>query len=770
MSIQNKTLSEKNLRDTMTSFYNAIISAKINTGLLLTEDPWEIDPKEFGGRDEDQEHMDNTVIFLERINIIAKNKEVYQKQFLTPIKLVTENLIRLRGNKDLKTDIEGWVFAKSKSSKIDKQEKITVPAVFPELQCVMSISIHEDSFSKTTQNYHKFTRSQPIGLVNRVHQTVSKHTVQENKTVSLAEFSFLFTSFSDINNLSKSIEMENFCNIPSEQSEKKTHMGYSFVSFGRIMDADAASVTIKSVSEKPKNQIFTLTNHFYENGGTDPRKMVGKHVRFFGVKWYDSGYKNDIDFEGTEIFLIQEEQDVNRLKVEEILGHIRLRANVSVKEAEKLFAQKIVPKENIEIRDNLIKFKYKISKDPICEEFIQTTNKIRNLREEYKISSPVVSQEQVIDVDKSSLQTWVQVMKSTKFKILFHILLNIQIQNDLKADVEFPWIISKLKEISSEEMIKRSYSWLKKEEFVEDDPKIKLTNTGEKILASACKEDLDKMTFKSQNIVKLENIEKHGIPTSVFKKYLEGTEEFQPFRFNDRMETKLIWIKKGSAETDEGIRIDYLNKRNKILDIMRDVWYPLTVEKISIEGRKSEEHLTSFIAYQCLLEMSQEGLVIEEGGSWTYPIHARAYHLFKEFPDELFDIDTICRKCGLKTDDDSKKEIEVKLDDFVQEGLIGKIASKWSLSENMHGKIAENVRYEIRKTVLNVLERASMKTPKINTVSDNYWKKPTTDYLGNEFVSEISKEYFDKNHEKIPDQTIKEEIEGMVENKTIPVR
>ena len=129
--------------------------------------------------------------------------------------------------------------------------------------------------------------------------------------------------------------MENFCNIPSEQSEKKTHMGYSFVSFGRIMDADAASVTIKSVSEKPKNQIFTLTNHFYENGGTDPRKMVGKHVRFFGVKWYDSGYKNDIDFEGTEIFLIQEEQDVNRLKVEEILGHIRLRANVSVKEAEK---------------------------------------------------------------------------------------------------------------------------------------------------------------------------------------------------------------------------------------------------------------------------------------------------------------------------------------------------------------------------------------------------------------------------------------------------
>ena len=81
MSIQNKTLSEKNLRDTMTSFYNAIISAKINTGLLLTEDPWEIDPKEFGGRDEDQEHMDNTVIFLERINIIAKNKEVYQKQF-----------------------------------------------------------------------------------------------------------------------------------------------------------------------------------------------------------------------------------------------------------------------------------------------------------------------------------------------------------------------------------------------------------------------------------------------------------------------------------------------------------------------------------------------------------------------------------------------------------------------------------------------------------------------------------------------------------------
>ena len=768
MSFEKKTLSENNLSNMMNSFYNAIIQSDVNLNLLLTEDPWEISPKDFGGNLDAKLHMDNFCEFLETIKIIAKDEETYINQFLKPVQLVVKNLIEIRNMKIITADTDGWIFAKSRTSKIKSKEKNTVSAVFPQLQTAMSVSINKDDLSKTVPEYHQFKMSQPIGLINRVHQTRTRIEIQQ-KAVLLSEFDFLFTAFTDIENMGNSIEMENFCEIDSIQSKVKTHMGRPFVSFAMVLSSRGPKITLKPLGNDQKSQKFTLSNHYFNNGGTDPKELHGKYVRFFGVAWYNSGYINDIDFEKSEIFLMQEEKDVHRLRFEDVLGHIRLRSNTTVKEAEKLLNQKMNSDENIEIVGELVKFRYKISNNSIHARFVETTNEIRKIREKYKISSPILSQNQVIDPDKRSLHTWTQIIKSTKLKILYHILLNIQIQIDVKGSTQISTIVSKTQQMFTEEMVKRKFRWLKKLGFVEDDPTIKITNAGTHILALACKEELDNMTFKSQEIVKIENIEKYGIPTSIFQKYMKNMTEFHPLRLDEKMETRLIWTKKDNSETNEEIKIDYLNKRNKILDIMRSVRHPLTTEQISLECEKSNEHLGNFVVGQYLLEIREAGIVREDAGSWEYPIHSRMFDLFKVFPNEFFDVETICEKCTISFLE-NKEKVKDYLLQFKQKEIVVIINGKWTSSEEEARKKQESKKNQIREMALSVL-RNVIQIPKTDTVSDKYWQKPPPENdLGDEFVSKISKKYYQQNQELVSDEIIKDEIDLMIQEGIIKQR
>ena len=147
------------------------------------------------------------------------------------------------------------------------------------------------------------------------------------------------------------------------------------------------------------------------------------------------------------------------------------------------------------------------------------------------------------------------------------------------------------------------------------------------------------------------------------------------------------------------------------------------------------------------------------------------YDLFKKYPNDSFDVKIICDKCMIVEDDYNVPRVKNYLKDFEKIGEIGKINGKWISNVNIKINREEFKKKEIRAIALSILKKADFQTPKIETVSDRYWKKPpSNDHLGNEFVSEISKIYFNKNHSNATDEEIKHEIDLMIKDGTITTR
>ncbi|MBT4326954.1 MAG: hypothetical protein HOD60_08625 [Candidatus Nitrosopelagicus sp.] len=765
----NTILNEFNIRNRMKDFSTAIWKSEVNTDLLLTEDPWDISYTQFGGNQEDKMKMSNFCEYLEFVKMITKDENVYKEQFLKPVELSAQYLKNtIRGIKGKRSvGLDGWIFATSKPSKTDKRAEnrnVTVSAVFPQLQTVMSVSVEENSTTKKTLQYHEFKNCQPIPLTNRIFQTKGSTDIQEEKTVMLSEFDFLFTSFSDIKLLGKSVEMENFCEADSKQSEIKQHLAYPFVSFGKVMPSTrGAKMQIKSIVDD-SNQKFSISEHynFKEN---NPDKLREKYVRFFGVTWYDTNDEGQIKLEKSEIFLAQEEKDVERLRFENMLGHVRLRTSVSKLEVQKILGQEVKSEEDcIEIDSNNVKFRYSIPEEYIPKEFVKTTLEIRELRSKYKQSSPIVSKEQLIDPEKLAQRNLKGLVK--RVKTLFDILIQLQNEMDVRATIDKKTLLSIFKSKNQdEELIKKRFRWLKFLKLIEEDEiNVQLTKLGKDVLLECCADNFAELC-KSKEVIKLEDVEKYQIPTSVFSQYLKNTDEFHPLKLNDNVQTATVWIKKGNDRGYEEVLDELVKKREKILEIMGSVRYPVTVQMLSEYFERDGNHLGSFIISELLTEIKETGEVRSSGDSWEYPVHARIHGLFKKYPDDWFDVEVICKKCLISKEHNWK--VEKYLSDFEETGNIKKNNGKWISSLNFDKNKDELKKFTIREIVRNNVKRSI--PPKTETISDSYWKKQPTNYhLGNQFVSKIQLLYLSKNHESVTDEEIRHEIELMIKEGHVP--
>jgi hypothetical protein len=765
----NSILSEFNVRNRMKDFSTAIWKSEVNTELLLTEDPWDISKDQFGGNSEDKEKMGNFCEYLEFIKMITKDDGAYKEQFLKPVELSTsylKNTIRgIKGKRSV--NLHGWIFATSKPSKTDKRSEnknVTVSAVFPQLQTVMSVSVEENSTAKKILQYHEFENCQPIPLTNRIYQTRGVTNIQENKTVDLSEFGFLFTSFSDIKLLGKSIEMENFCEADSKQSEIKQHLAYPFVSFGKVMPSTrGAKIQIKSIADE-SNQKFSISEHynFKEN---NPDKLHGKYVRFFGVTWYDNNDESDVNLEKSEIFLVQEEKDVERLRFENTLGHVRLRTTVSKSEAEKILGQELKSEDEcIYIDNNIVKFKYSMPEEYIAKEFIRTMLEIRKLRSKYKQSSPIVSKEQLVDPEKLAQKNLKSLVKTVK--ILFDILIQLQNEMDVRATIDKKMLFSIFKSKNrDEELIKKRFRWLKFLKLIEEnDINVQLTKLGKDLLLECCADNFAELC-KTKEVIKLEDVEKYEIPASIFSQYLKSTEGFQKLQLNENVQTATVWIKKGNSQKFDEIRDELVSKREKILEIMGSVSYPVTVQMLSESFERNGNHLGSFIISELLTEIEEAGGIRRSGDSWEYPIHSRVYDIFKKYPDDWFDVETICKKCIISKEHDWKVKKYVR--EFEETGGIKRKGDKWISSVDFDKKISTLKKREIREIVRNNVKRSIQ--PKTENITDKYWKKQPTNYhLENQFVSKVRSIYFNKKHESVSDEEIRHEIELMIKEGHIP--
>ncbi len=669
----------------MTSMYLAVIGANENAVLLQREDPWSIDPDRFRGTFLTKDGMEDLCEWLERLKIFTKSDEIYNEQFLEPVRLVAKMMDSFRNMNKRTTDLEGWVFAKSKPSddSFSAEKKVIVSAIFPELQSAMTVKVSESIANKINSNYFIFGECQPVGLVNRIHQ-VHTNNRQSLKKVNLSEFDFLFVAFEDIKKLGASIEMENFCEIESIQSDVKHHMGFPFVSSAKVLQVAGPQVVLKGNGEE-KTVKMQMSNHYIKNAEMqDPKKLEGKNVRFLGVQWYKARSKNAVNLEVPEIFLMQEEENEDMLKLEDVVGSIRLRGSINQSEAEKMLEKEIPQDSSIEILESRARFRYSGSYDRVCAEFIQTMSKIRSFREKFKTVAPQLTEEQIIDEKKTNTQNMASLIKH--YKELYDILLNYQMQDDANGAYNVDSAFLELSPLP-EGIIKKKISFLKYLGIFEREKEIKITAKGFKVLAIAAGKDLDaKFSSVSRGVIDLNKIQNEGIPPSLLLEHLRNgkVSGYLPVEI-DKKKTEMFWTRGGKVnESEEKLVLDYSEKMNLILEVMRSVSHPTTSQGISENIKKKGHNIGNFAVNLLLNEIEKSSRIKKNDGSWEYTIEGRLLDLFMSYPDEIFDLDRIFEKIMIGTI--HKKDVLRRLQDMVNANVVYPIKDKWTLRKNIEEK------------------------------------------------------------------------------------
>ena len=807
----------------MNGFHNAVNPIG-NCKILQRDSPWDTDPEEyFGGRDA-RDGMEKVCQYLESLFDSAKDETIFVNQFLKPVQIMAKFREHLSTKEKASTDLEGWVFSISKPTKtspFNKTENVTASIVFPKLRTTMSMSFPKEIIKNTSSSYSEFTKCQPTGLVNRMHPVKGSSISNTHKEVLLSQFNFLFTSFNDIQFVAESIEMENFCEVQSQNSEIKQHMGFSFVSFGKVLDVQGSRVTIEAMNKSGIISFTINSRHYYKNSNMiSPEKMKGKHVRFFGVAWYNPDNDGKVNLDTPEVFLMQEETDSARLKIEDEIGRIRIRNHIPQSEIKEELRGKIESEDCIENKSNSLYFVYSKTGDPICDSFMNSTSQIKSLRDELKISKPIIRQEQVLSSVKMGRAGMERNLKISS--PLLDVLTDYQWQNDLFGHYDKMLTVEKFAQIYSEKMINKKIWHLKFLGIFEFDKKYeKITANGKSSLEKILHEKLSKNLTLMQDVVRLDN---GVIPPSILLKYLRNSEQFSPLVLNKNSSTETIWVKKNTKPIHSELQNEYNSNINSILEVMGNVSYSVTSQLISEEILQKENKKMSVFVIETTLKEREEqtGSVSRDGGSWRYPIFSRLLDLFSMFPEKKFNMFEILKELNIPKSDREKTirylrefeesniitqlegntALEEKIKHASKKARFGKqITSKkirnvLSMEEKLDGQSYWMSMTNAKKTMLSELSKSiqksvvrifdEMEETVEENVSDRYFSKPmdlsmdilvnrvtdnTKEILKNDFLDSIQKFHIniEETIEDIIDKMTQEDtlsnVDGMISKK-----
>ena len=689
-------LNENSLRRAMKNLYNAILSGENARLLQTTEEPWNIDSSKFVGSTDSEQGMHNLCKWLENIKNVAINEDIYKEQFIKPIQLVAKTIEEFRQLDNKSTNLEGWVFAKSKpTSDRYGNLKPAVTAIVPKLQSAMSINIEETS-EQLSRKYYMFNNCQPIALVNRIHQTKGEMKPMQ-KNVLLSEFDFLFIAFEDVKEIGNSIEMENFCEIGSGQIDSNRRLGFPFVTFAKIISFNEQNITLKDINAEELLNA-EINDDYYEELNHNLEKFIGMTVRIFGVQWYNTRTKKVNISKNPEIFLIQEENDIDRLRFENFIGTVRLRFSIDKSKIEKNTENEKWIEEFFYILDDIVQFKYSITNDRICNVFINTEKQIRKLREILK-SPEIIRKDDIIDENKKKNEL---IKKIKQDHALCDILINFKVQMDHTGTYKIEKTLESL-DYLSKLLIERKINHMKDFGMLKEDMGIKNTKKGDKILMSILKNDLSKI-LNDKNIININGIANGKIPPSILLKYLRKMEEYKPVIL-DKQKTEIFWIvdEKISKQEYEMLFSEYENIKNSILNIMLSREHPLTLEKISEIMKEQNKKIMVFVIDLLLREIEKTGKVKKITDSWEYTTEGRLEYMFQTYRNDTFDIDIIFEKINIGTK--HTDEVEHILNDFSIKKFITKLDGKWTLAENIQEKKQRYVILKIRNYVLALLNK-----------------------------------------------------------------
>ena len=644
-------LHEDNLRTMLTNMYNAFWPLE-NSRNVIEKQPDKISDAEYAGDDLTKNSMRGLCEWLSDMSMLTKDDETYRAVFLDPVRIVATMRLDLSRMATSSADTDTLVFAQMPY--FDKKfnaPRTIISTVAPGLQAPMSVRVSVDGNATYNHGYHLFESCQPMPLVNRIRQTAG--TVRPNeRPIDLSEFDYLYAPLGDVASLGQSLEMENFCEVPSTDAKPRQRLAAPFVTFGTVEMVSGPSVHVRSLDGKI--HVKTVAEkQVSELSGGPHTDFEHKSVRILGAQWYEPSGKHARIPEDPAIYCIEVDDDLDALRLQEACGRVRVRGSIGADEIPDDLHKKLLRHSSISATERRISYARRLTGNAVHSHFLNAADSIRQLRSRYKINTAQITEEQVIDRRKSSINGLANTVTSKRYGALGTSLMGFVMQSDTStepsanADVKSPDVepdhhrmhMSRLRRFGIVD--KTEGDW-------------HLTKRGKDVAKQVAGILASRIPTKSfPSVLSLDAFMADGIPPSLMLALLRSRAlgEYDPAQLSDG-KTDLYWIRQdlsSKGKKDDTIAMFDALRRN-VLDTMGRVSFPPTAAWIEDNMQaKNETPASAFTIKMLLSEMSKDGdgPVRPDGESWEYTVLARVRDLFEREKEKTMSSDMVAMKISM---------------------------------------------------------------------------------------------------------------------------
>jgi len=706
-------LNERTIRNAMKNLHVSMMEAPENAKTFLDCDPAQFAFGMAHGIPSAKKSLVELCEWLDKMKHFSFHGKIFEDQVMQPIKLAVEFVKDLKDHGLHTAKISGFVFSKSMPyvDSIYGVSRVTISMIVPSIQNAVSIRCAEELSKRILLGrFFDFSEVKPMPLANRLHQFHPVIKESDGDSLNLLQCDFLKTCFDDIESLSKSIEMENFTEIASSESDSRHYLGATLVVSGKILSVRTPRVTIQNAVGN-NTATLLISTQIYENMSSRSLDMFsGKFVRMLVVCWYDSGQEPDGHPKSLEVFYVEEAASQLEIVTDDVVGFVRLRGKVSKKTVEAQYPGTEVEKiSNLLVENNMLKLRSSRPDDPILARFVETNSKIRDLRSAVKSEEiPVVKIADILDPSRVSSEILLRKIKSDVQ--LQNILLTILKMRDMSGIITTKRDLIQHLHVD-EESFRKNIWWLEITGLVsKDHENISLTKEGSEVMFKLSKDNLAEYIAgaKPTGIISIPEMEQKGVIPSLLVKYLR--EEGDSLGIISYLEKgkrcELFWLDENSKDGEklmQDIRKKINDLSSNVILIFRNTRYPLTTAKVLDELKKNNIELSYFSANLLLSKLEREKKLQTSGNSWVYDLESRVMDLFSQEPDGIFAVHGIAEKISVPSVEIDK--VNSFLNELAAQGTITEIRPGiWTTSENSMGKCKQFLKSHLKNSIFEFLK------------------------------------------------------------------
>ena len=395
----------------MSHMYMAL-TEKENVDAIVNLKPDEIRKLKAGsGRDSVREAIRSFRYVLEYYKDISDSEDSFVGNVLAPIKFSAQFVSKMKSQLGGKrtTDLQCLVFAKSLpyDDQYNPGEKqITVSTICPKLRTTMSVRISESEANRIDYKVYKFPNVQPIPLANRMRSWAGRDSKVEDTSLSadLSAYDFLFANIDDIIDgyYKYSFEMQHYCEISADKSALNQMLGATLVCSGKLLGISGQTAFIVNPLTGYEQEFHIRTKKIGAELIEKVDSLTDKHVRILCSVWYSSEGEREEHPSLPEIFMIEEIDSEDQSILENIIGHVRIRASVKRHELESLtdkLEHFVNSTDCLEFDNESVIFKEtSLSNDYIPNEYLAVSQGIRRIRlRDTSSPSPLIVPDDFLD-------------------------------------------------------------------------------------------------------------------------------------------------------------------------------------------------------------------------------------------------------------------------------------------------------------------------------------------------------------------------------------